>query len=144
MFPVSGAEQLIASGASVDATTGDFGEGCVFEDRKAPTILGVGKKEVPESAGSGFLLQVFEYIRVVMRITRLLHLAAIDSFGWIDVAVHEFEQPFPVLSDKLAVGEVHFPDASSLDLRSVGRARRHSSTSEVFSGLEPAGYWWHR
>ena len=91
MFPVSGAEQLIASGAIWGLPPCDFGKWRILENIQATTAFGVGKKEIPESPASSLLLQRFKNARMVMWITGRFYLLAIYLLGRVNLGVHELE-----------------------------------------------------
>ena len=107
MFPVSGAEQLSASGRRW-AAAGDLGQRGVVEVGEALGPLGgVRQEEVPQPALAGLGLQLVEDRGVVVGVARLRDLAFVQRLVRVDPLVHEVSSSLWRSRDRCAGGEVH-------------------------------------
>ncbi len=89
MLPVSGAEQLSASGASSGLRPVISASGRILRDREPGALPGVAEKQVPETLGPRFLLEVFDDRGMEIGILRLGHLLLVNRLGRIDEPIHE-------------------------------------------------------
>ena len=122
MLPVSGAEQLQASGRQRWSSAGDLGQRCVVEVGQALGPLGaMGQEQVPQAPVARLALEHLDDRRVVVGVARGGHLVAVDLLGRPHVAVHEVEQPRLQVLGRRAECEVHeIPLAAVVADASVG------------------------
>jgi hypothetical protein len=105
MLPVSGAEQLMASG-ELHAPPGHLRERCVVEDRQGVPLA--GKEEVPQAAGAGFLLEPLQdRWRGVVAGGLLAHPLLVFVLSRVHLLVQKGGQPVEVLLRDGARCEVH-------------------------------------
>ena len=83
MFPVSGAEQLVASWESGDCPMSSH-SGAYSRLVRPGTVLVLGEEEVPQPAGLRLRLQLLHDRWVEVRVARRRHLFGVDRFGRID------------------------------------------------------------
>ena len=108
MLPVSGAEQLQASGPII-VRPRISASGAYSSVRQARPVLGVGQEQVPEAAPARLLLELLHDRRVHVRGVGRAHVVDVGLLGGVDVLVHEGEQPLLEVLDALAGLEVHAP-----------------------------------
>ena len=83
MFPVSGAEQLVASCDSGDWTH-ELAQRRVLQVGEPGAVLALGEEQVPQAAGARLRLQLLHHRRVEVRIAGRRHLLRVHRLGRID------------------------------------------------------------
>jgi hypothetical protein len=100
MLPVSGALQLMASGA-ISRLRPVISARCAYSRLVRPGLR-MRVEQIPQTLATSLGLEVFEHLRLVVRIARCTHLLVVDALRGIDVLFHEGEETVAVVLSALA------------------------------------------